>query len=89
MYNEIKSIKEPTEEDCYLGIIRVYQREVGNLQQENKQLKEDKKKAREFIEKNFIRFKDSENGLVLNELSLINIEEIKNLLEILGDKENE
>lgn len=40
MYNEIKSIKEPTEEDCYLGIIRAYQREVDNLQQENKQLKE-------------------------------------------------
>lgn len=33
MYNEIKSIKEPNEEDCYLGIIRVYQREVDNLQE--------------------------------------------------------
>lgn len=33
MYNEIKSIKEPSEEDCYLGIIRAYQREVDNLQE--------------------------------------------------------
>jgi hypothetical protein len=33
MYNEIKSIKEPNEEDCYLGIIRVYQREVDSLQE--------------------------------------------------------
>ena len=33
MYNEIKSIKEPSEEDCYLRIIRAYQREVDNLQE--------------------------------------------------------
>ena len=33
MYNEIKSIKEPNEEDCYLGLIRIYQREVDNLQE--------------------------------------------------------
>ena len=31
MYNEIKSIKEPNEEDCYLGLIRAYQIEIDEL----------------------------------------------------------
>jgi len=50
------------------------------LQQENKQLKEDKKKAIEYIKENAFEVVNSEHKTLLN---------IEELLEILGDKENE
>ena len=64
-------------------------RENALLNEENKQLKEDKKKAREFIYRYWITYDESKNFTEFNEEMNILIKDIKKLLEILGDKENE
>lgn len=69
----------------YWDLIKKYK----ELQQENKQLKEDKKKAREFIYRYWITYDESKNFTEFNEEMNILIKDIKKLLEILGDKENE
>ena len=56
---------------------------VNKLEQENKQLKEDKKKAREYINKKWTGGFNEHLGHRVEEL------DIDELLEILGDKENE
>lgn len=53
------------------------------LEQENKQLKEDKKKAIEYIKEN------KEHRFAMNFEYGLNEEELEKLLAILGDKENE
>ncbi len=72
------------------------------LQQENKQLKqdlkdacyvikklkEDKKKAREFIYRYWITYDESKNFTEFNEEMNILIKDIKKLLELLGDDKN-
>ena len=73
-----------------------YSAKVIKLQKENKQLRKalkeeiaTKKKAKEFIYRYWITYDESKNFTEFNEEMEVCIKEIKELLEILGDKENE
>lgn len=62
-------------------------KEIANLQQENKQLKEEKRKVRDYINKHCVNEKISKE-VGYKCYTMADTNELEKIMKILGDKEN-